>query len=91
MQLKRMTFAPAEDGTPWPATVTVTMTIEEAVWMAAVAGRCYGDSPHHTIYGCLVGNVINRYWDDGIDGALRDTPVTLPMIVPPAIMEKPTP
>lgn len=89
MKLERITFAPDEEGTPWPATVTATMTIEEAVWMAAVVGECCGESQHRTIYNCLIGDVINRYWDDGIDGALRDTPVTLPRIMQPAIMEEP--
>ena len=68
MDLKSMTFAPDPnfDNDSMPKTVTVTMTIEEALWVTIVSGQQCGDSPHHGIWGCLFGDVFNRYWDDGV-------------------------
>lgn len=64
-----------------PAMVTVEMSISEAAAIAKVFG---GLSPksfsekvpaltngeHSEVYGCLVGEVFNRFWDDGVDGFL---------------------
>ena len=69
MEVEAMTLS---GGTP--KTVTVTMTIEEVLAIAALFGKFNGyalqrldlpdrgDGP----YGCLVGEVINRYWDGGL-------------------------
>lgn len=68
-----------------PKTVTVEMTIDEA---GAIAKTFGGMSPIafcekfpnladsdvlEEVYGCLVGEVFNRYWDDGVNGWNRGT------------------
>jgi hypothetical protein len=79
MKLNSMTFQ-QNDGIADPATVTVTMSIEEALWIAQVAGKQRGGSPHRTIYDCLVGDLFNRYWEDGVKDAARVYPMELPPI-----------
>lgn len=59
-----------------PKTLVVEMTIEEAM---VVTKWCGGLSPVTSpdyeatdgVYGALVGDVFNRYWEWGIDGAIR--------------------
>lgn len=58
-----------------PESITVSMSLEEAVAIAALFGRLNGygldrlglrddgEGP----YGCIVGGVLNRYWDGGLD------------------------
>ena len=80
MKLKAITFSIDDEGDSLPATVTVTMTIEEAIWIAEVSGRQQGESPHNGIFHCLNGGVFNRYWEDGVDDAIKQFPVELPPI-----------
>lgn len=64
-----------------PTMVTVEMTIDEAAVIAKVFGEFSlktfeekfprMDNEHSEIYDCLVGEVFNRFWDDGVDGCLR--------------------
>ena len=79
MILKTIAFEPVDDE-QYPARISVEMTIEEATWIAAIAGKCSGDSPHHGIYDCLVGDVFNRYWDDGVDEAMKMLGIKIPNI-----------
>ena len=77
MRLESMTFKRNSDGEVIPDQVTVTMGADEALWIAMVAGRVTPGQPAtEEIYGCLAGDVFNRYWDDGVgQGAQRDLKV----------------
>ncbi len=81
MKLKSIEFSDGDEGCADPRAITVTMTLEEAIWIALVSGKQRGESPHNGIYTCLVGDVFNRYWDDGVDDARKSHPVELPPIV----------
>ncbi len=81
MELKEMTFAPDSEGTVIPETVTVKMTVQEALWLAIVSGKQKGESPHNGIFNCLNADVFNRYWDDGVDDAKREFPIETPPVV----------
>lgn len=71
-KLKKIIFEESnKDGGALPVTVTIELTIQEAIWIAEKAGKQTGNSPHHEIYDCLVGDVFNRYWDDGVADAKR--------------------
>jgi len=63
-----------------PSKVLVELTLEEAIWIATVAGRQRGESPHSQLYGVLTADVFNRYWDDGLEDARKEFPVTVPPI-----------
>jgi len=76
MELKNITLAEG-----MPKSITVEMSIEEAVWIAIIAGKQRGESPHSEIYGCLTGELFNRFWDDGVDDAKRSHFVETPPIV----------
>lgn len=70
MKIKQLTLS---DETEMPESITVEMTIEEAVWLADHLGSM--KSPpvwSDPIYGALVGGVINRYWEDGVDEAKKE-------------------
>lgn len=80
MKLKGLTFTSIIDEAASLDTVTVEMTVKEALWIARIAGEQRGNSPHHEIYSCLVGDVFNRFWDDGVADAARDYPFEIPPI-----------
>ena len=80
MELKGMTFSPDNNGDVIPKTITVEMTVKEALWIAIVSGEQKGESPHTGIFNCLNGDVFNRYWDDGADDALKEIHVETPPI-----------
>lgn len=80
MELKAAEFTRDSNGDTVPSHVEVRMTIEEALWIAKVAGKQRGDSPHVSIFDCLVGDVFNRYWDNGPTGADQEHPVEIPPI-----------
>lgn len=72
MQLDNLEFEQSDDLGATPATVSVTMTIKEALWIAKLAGKTRsGDEESHEIYNCLIGDVFNRYFEDGVDEASR--------------------
>ncbi len=71
MKLNRLTFSENGEGEAIPDTVSVTMAIQEALWVARVSGQQKGESPHNGLYDCLVGDVFNRYWEGGVDDARR--------------------
>jgi hypothetical protein len=79
MELKNIEFN-NNDGAAFPKTLTVKMTLEEALWIAKVSSKQRGISPHNSIFECLVGDVFNRYWDDGVDEALQEFPIETPPI-----------
>lgn len=83
MELKKITFAPNDEGESTPETVTVKMTAQEALWIATVSGKQKGESPHNSIFSCLNGDVFNRYWDDGTDDAIKEFPIEIPPIIYP--------
>jgi len=85
MKLKSITFAEGEEGAN-PETVTVEMTILEALWCVKVAGKQKGESPHSGIYDCLISDVVNRYWEDGIKDAQRELQVEIE--IPPIVYLK---
>ena len=69
-----------EDGRP--TTLMVSMSIEEAAAIGKVFGQMspagfeerFPNLPNETgseIYDCLIGEVFNRFWDDGVDGFLN--------------------
>jgi hypothetical protein len=80
MKLKAMTFQ-SEEGDAAPNRVTVEMSLEEALAIALVFGHLndlalrkldLGDAEGlHGIYDCLVGDVFNRYWEDGTNDLKR--------------------
>lgn len=70
MDLNKMTFAKHQDDEYYPETITVTMTLKEAIFIAKKAGA-EPPAATGTICDCLVGDVFNRYWDDGVDDAER--------------------
>lgn len=78
MELNNIAFI-EEKGSALPAKITVTMTLDEVIWIAKIAGQQNGTSPHYGIYRCLVGDVINRFWEDGIKSADINN-VTIPII-----------
>lgn len=67
----------AEEGAI-PSEIAVTMTLEEAAVIAEVFGS-FSDTEMTRrklpflpeVYEVLCGDVFNRYWDDGVDGAVR--------------------
>lgn len=76
MKLKALTYGEREtrDEVQIPETVTVEMTIEEAVILADTAGNVLGSGQQQT--STLVWNglvpLINQVWENGIDEAMRD-------------------
>ena len=75
MELKSMTFMAGEDGAV-PDTVTVTMGIGEAAAIARVFGMLNGRATSRlgvhdsSVYDTLVGDVFNRFWEDGLNDVL---------------------
>lgn len=51
-----------------PSEIAVTMTIAEAVMIAKYVGNLT-PTPDvaRSLYSALVGSVINRFWDDGLE------------------------
>lgn len=55
-----------------PHSVTVKMTIEEAGWTALTANDADAtDKISGDIYRCLIQDLFNRFWDDGLDGYIN--------------------
>jgi len=65
MRLNNIKFSENEE----PEELTVTMSVEEATWIARIAGKQRGSSPHDEIYSCLIGSFFNKMWEDGVEGA----------------------
>ena len=67
MILKALQF----DEAGMPKQVDVSMSIEEAMAIAALFGKLNGKAhsklgiTDSDVFDCLVGDVINRYWDGG--------------------------
>jgi hypothetical protein len=80
MKLNAISFKD-DDGYAAPETITVTMTVEEALWIARVAEKQRGGSPHRTLYDCLVCDLFNRFWEDGVNDAAKQYPFEIPPIV----------
>jgi hypothetical protein len=65
------------DGYARPSEVTLTMSITEAAQIACIFGELSDKSladrswPITHIYTDLTSNVFNRYWEDGLEGAMR--------------------
>ncbi len=74
MKLKAIEFRELGEGAI-PSEITVTMSLAEAYAIAKVFGGFSDveydkrELPVTDIYGPLTGDVFNRYWDDGVDGA----------------------
>ncbi len=80
MKLKAINeYRDSEEGVV-PSKITVEMSLEEAIWIGKIARQQRGVSPHEGVFNCLIGDVFNRYWEDGIDGAYYQYPVQLPPI-----------
>ena len=62
MKLNNIKFSKGEE----PEEITFTVNIEEALWIAKIAGKQRGSSPHNEIYDCLAGSFFNKFWDSGI-------------------------
>lgn len=80
MELKNLTFKSIDGRPTVPEKITVELTLQEALWVVKVSGQQRGESPHSTIFSCLIGDVFNRYWDDGVDEALLNLPIETPPI-----------
>ncbi|ANA86270.1 hypothetical protein SEA_LOZINAK_113 [Gordonia phage Lozinak] len=69
----------AENG--FPEQVTVVMSRSEAEWITLVLGSLTGEQEEAIkpgyreqsgeIYNALVGELFNRFWEDGINDAVR--------------------
>lgn len=79
MNVKKIRFG---KNTGRPKTVTVKMSLDEAAAIAKTFGTMslngfrekfptLPDDTNSEIYGCLVGELFNRFWDDGVDGYIR--------------------
>lgn len=65
-----------------PQSVTVTMTTREAAFIAKAFGKYSPktageflpgfDQVPGAVYACLVGDLFNRFWDNGVDDAIRE-------------------
>lgn len=61
-----------------PATVSLVLTVQEALAIARTFGQMFGSDPATTdVYEALTMGFFNRYWDDGVYGATRDHPAPL--------------
>lgn len=57
-----------------PVEVTVRMSRAEATLIASYVGQLTpSTATSHGIYDALVGGVFNRFWEDGLDDARRET------------------
>ena len=62
----------ALDDDETPETITVDMTLAEAVWIATAAGvQVPSSKPTDDIYEALAGGVFNRFFEEGVEGANR--------------------
>ncbi len=78
MKLERMKFRDDGKDGAIPDQITVTISLAEAYAIAKVFGG-FSDTecekrglPPTDIYAPLTGDVFNRYWEDGVDGAKQD-------------------
>lgn len=70
-----------ELGADQPVRITAEMTMDEAAYLARITGKqndltsaeimAGGSGANSEIYGCLTGDLFNRFYDDGVDGYLR--------------------
>lgn len=77
MKIRALTFDDEQN----PETVTAELTIEEAAYLAKLTGQQTGitanqimpggDEPSHEIYDCLISNVFNTFYEDGVNDYLR--------------------
>lgn len=76
MKLKALTYGDREtrDEAQIPETVTVEMTIEEALAIVDTAGNVLGAGQQETASPIWNGltPLVNQIWDDGIDEAMQD-------------------
>lgn len=76
MIIKALEFRHEEEYA-FPSFVTVKMSIEEAAQIACLFGELSDKAMTDrgwtltTIYRDLTANVFNRYWEDGLEGAMR--------------------
>jgi len=72
MKINSIAFTEGREGAT-PNSLNVTLDIKEAIWITLLAGKQRGtDESSLDLYNTLVGDVFNRYWDSGVDGAYRD-------------------
>lgn len=65
-----------------PETITAELTAREAAFLAKLTGRMSHSDAEAAVPGfsaessrvhaCLVGDLFNRYYEDGVDDALRE-------------------
>ena len=62
--------------------ITVTMSIDEACWMAKMTGSItnVNSKLHSEIYSCLTGAFFNKFYCDGVNEAQRKLGVVMPEI-----------
>lgn len=66
MEINNIKFRQDDEIGAIPETVSVTMSIEEAAWIAKLAGKTRGGGVCSSIYSALVGDVFDRYWEEGV-------------------------
>lgn len=64
-----------------PESVTATLSADEALFLAVVTGKHSSNTAEElmigggrlssSVYGCLAGSLFNRFYEDGVDDALR--------------------
>jgi hypothetical protein len=60
----QITSIELKDGVP--ANITATLTVEEAAKIGELTGRTAGDRLAGEIYGCLTGELFNRFYPGGL-------------------------
>ena len=60
--------------------ITVIMSIEEAAWFAKVIGNItsVNSKIHNEMYRCLVSELFNKHYYDGVDEAIKELGVVIP-------------
>ena len=72
MKLDNIKFAEGEDGAI-PTEIQATLTVKEAIFIAKITGKTRGGlEGSYSMYSCLIGDVFNRYWEDGVNDAERE-------------------
>lgn len=69
MRVKKIKLGGEDDV---PVEITVTMTIDEAIYIADLAGKQQPTTNEsHTIWEGLSSSIFNTFWDEGLEGAKR--------------------
>ena len=85
MELQNLQFSEGKEGAI-PSRCTFALDIHEALFLALLLGAISDNKlvelvgppadrfaePSDEMYESLVGDIFNRYWPDGVEGAVRE-------------------